>query len=124
MSHLRRRGLARSWVGALATVAVVATGMAAAGQAQAAPPTKPEATPASKIKPELMAKLDGKDAKEATDYWVRFTAKADLSTASTITDWNERGTAVAAALKQTAAASQAKVRARRSCSSSPKGTLW
>ncbi|WP_242002104.1 S8 family serine peptidase [Kribbella steppae] len=92
-------------------MAVVATGMAAAGQAQAAPPTKPEATPASKIKPELMAKLDGKDAKEATDYWVRFTAKADLSTASTITDWNERGTAVAAALKQTAAASQAKVRA-------------
>ena len=84
MSHLRRRGLARSLVGALATVAVVATGMAAAGQAQAAPPTKPEATPtpAGKIKPELMAKLDGKDAKEATDYWVRFAAKADLTAAS------------------------------------------
>ncbi|WP_460664915.1 S8 family serine peptidase [Kribbella swartbergensis] len=98
-------------------MAVVATGMAAAGQAQAVtdsgPPTKPEATPApaSKIKPELLAKLDGKDAKEATDYWVRFTAKADLTAAGRISDWNERGTAVAAALKKTAAQSQAGVRA-------------
>ena len=58
MSHQPRRGLARSLVGALATVAVVATGLAAAGQAQAAPPTKPEAT-ADKIKPELKAKLAG-----------------------------------------------------------------
>ncbi|MEV0286075.1 S8 family serine peptidase [Kribbella sp. NPDC050820] len=110
MSHQRRRGLARSLVGALATVAVVATGMAAAGQAQAAPPTKPEQA-ASKIKPDLMAKLDGKDAKAATDYWVRFAAKADLTAASRITDWNERGTAVAAALRKTAADSQVKVRA-------------
>ena len=100
MSHQRRRDLARSLVGALATVAVVATGLAAAGQAQAAPPTKPEPTPASKIKPELLAKLDGKDAKSATDYWVRFAAKADLTAASKITTGTERGTAVAAALKQ------------------------
>ncbi|WP_238335282.1 S8 family serine peptidase [Kribbella amoyensis] len=99
-------------MGALAAVAVVTTGLAASGlAAQAAPPTKPEATPASKIKPEVMAKLEGKDAKEATDYWVRFTAKADLSKASTITDWTQRGTAVAAALKKTAAESQAKVKA-------------
>ena len=86
MSH-QRKGLARSLVGALATVAVVATGMASTGQAQASPPAKPESTPApaAKIKPELMAKLDGKDAKSATDYWVRFPAKADLSAASKIT---------------------------------------
>ncbi|WP_242000885.1 S8 family serine peptidase [Kribbella rubisoli] len=97
----------------LAALAVVATGMAAAGQAQASPPTKPEATPspAAKIKPELMAKLDGKDAKSATDYWVRFGAKADLTAASKITNWNERGTAVAAALKKAAADSQASIRA-------------
>ncbi|WUJ71395.1 S8 family serine peptidase [Kribbella soli] len=97
----------------LAALAVVATGMAAAGQAQASPPTKPEATPspAAKIKPELMAKLDGKDAKSATDYWVRFGAKADLTAASKITNWNERGTAVAAALKKSAADSQASIRA-------------
>jgi subtilisin family serine protease len=112
MSH-HRKGLARSLAGALATVAVVATSLAAAGQAQASPPTKPEATPspAAKIKPELLAKLDGKDAKAATDYWVRFAAKADLSAASKITNWNERGTAVAAALKKAAADSQAKIRA-------------
>ena len=61
MSH-HRKGLARSLVGALATVAVVATSLAAAGQAQASPPTKPEATQASKIKPDLLEKLDGKDA--------------------------------------------------------------
>ncbi|WP_432878679.1 S8 family serine peptidase [Kribbella sp. CA-245084] len=100
-------------VSTLAALAVVATGMAAAGQAQASPPTKPEATPspAAKIKPELMAKLDGKDAKSATDYWVRFGAKADLTAASKITNWNERGTAVAAALKKSAADSQASIRA-------------
>jgi subtilisin family serine protease len=86
--------------------------MAAAGQAQAAPLATPAATPpAGKIKPELLEKLDGKDAKSATDYWVRFGASADLTAASRITDWNERGTAVAAALKKTAAESQAKVRA-------------
>ena len=113
MSHQPRRGLARSLVGALATVAVLATGLAAVGQAQAAPPTKTDATPspAAKIKPELMAKLEGKDAKASSDYWVRFGAKADLTAASNITDWNERGTAVAAALRKTAADSQAKIRA-------------
>ncbi|MEU4195774.1 S8 family serine peptidase [Kribbella sp. NPDC026611] len=98
-------------MGALATVAVVTTGLAAAGQAQASPPTKPEATPASKIKPELLSKLSGKEAKSATDFWVRLAPKADLTAASRITDWTERGTAVANALRQTATESQAKVRA-------------
>ncbi|MEU8225744.1 S8 family serine peptidase [Kribbella sp. NPDC048915] len=123
MSH-QRKGLARSLVGALATVAVLATGMAAAGQAQASPPTKPEATPAAKIKPELLDKLNGKNAKSATDYWVRFADKADLSAAGKITDWNERGTAVAAALKKTAAASQAKVRAELDAQKVKYKTFW
>ncbi|GAA1573818.1 hypothetical protein GCM10009789_29130 [Kribbella sancticallisti] len=97
---------------ALAAVAVVTTGLAATGQAQAAP-TKPDgaAAPAAKIKPDVLSKLEGKDAKEATDFWVRFSAKADLAKAGTITDWNQRGTAVAAALRKTAAESQAQVRA-------------
>ncbi|TCM40949.1 subtilisin family serine protease [Kribbella sp. VKM Ac-2568] len=126
MSHQRRRGLARSLVSALAAVAVVTTGLAAAGQAQAAPPTKPGGTPApaSKIKPDVLSKLEGKDAKEATDYWVRFTAKADLSKASTITDWNQRGTAVAAALRKTAAESQAKVRAELDASKVKYQAFW
>src|SRR5690349_21634075 len=111
MSHQRRGGLARSLVSALAAVAVITTGLASA--AQAAPPTKPSGTPApaGKIKPDLLSKLQGDNAKEATDFWVRFSAKADLSKARTITDWNQRGTAVAAALKKTAAESQAGVKA-------------
>ncbi|HEY0472574.1 MAG TPA: S8 family serine peptidase, partial [Kribbella sp.] len=99
---------------ALAAVAVVSTGLAAAGgPAQAAPSAKPAATPtpAAKIKPDLLAKLEGTNAKEATDYWVRFTDKADLTAASRITNWNQRGTAVAAALRKTAAESQKTVRA-------------
>ena len=66
---------------------------------------------ASQVLEFIKAKLDGKDAKSATDYWVRFAAKADLTAASKITNWNERGTAVAAALKKAAADSQAKIRA-------------
>jgi len=112
MSYQRRRGLTRSLVGTLAALAVVTTGLAATGQAaQAAPEPGGTPAPAAKIKPEVLAKLQGKEAKEATDYWVRFTAKADLSAASAITDWNQRGTAVAAALRKTAAESQTKVRA-------------
>src|SRR4051812_41219705 len=108
MSHQRRRGIARSLVSALAAVAVVATGLAASGAAAQAAPADPAAppAPASKIKPDLLSKLDTKDA---ADFWVRFTDKADLSQASAITDWNLRGTAVAAALRKTAAESQAKV---------------
>jgi subtilisin family serine protease len=113
MSHQRRRGITRSLVSALAAVAVVATGLAASGAAAQAAPAAPAAppAPAAKIKPDLLSKLEGKDAKSATDFWVRFTDKADLSQASAITDWNQRGTAVAAALRKTAAESQAKVRA-------------
>ncbi|MET7283095.1 S8 family serine peptidase [Kribbella sp. NPDC005582] len=112
MSDSRRRGLARTLVGALATVAVVATGLGATGAALAAPPTKPAGTdPAAKIKPDLMAKLSGKDAKAANDYWVYFGQKADLASASKITDWTERGTAVAEKLRATAAASQKSVKA-------------
>jgi subtilisin family serine protease len=126
MSHQRKRGLARSLVSALAAVAVITTGLAASGLAQAAPPTKPEATPtpASKIKPELLSKLEGKDAKEATDFWVRFSDKADLAKASKITNWNERGTAVAAALRKTAADSQAKVKAELDAQHVQYQTLW
>ncbi|ONI72411.1 peptidase S8 [Kribbella sp. ALI-6-A] len=123
MSHQRSRGLARSLVSTLAAVAVVATGLAATGTAQAAPAT-PAADPASKIKPELLSKLQGKDAKEATDYWVRFTAKADLSKASTIADWNARGTAVAAALRKTAAESQASVKAELDAQHVKYQTFW
>ncbi len=126
MSHPRKRGLARSLVSALAAVAVITTGLAASGPAQAAPAAKPGATPApaSKIKPDLLSKLEGKDAKEATDFWVRFSEKADLSKAAAITDWTERGTAVAAALRKTAAESQAKVKAELDGQRAEYKTFW
>ncbi|GAB7036483.1 MULTISPECIES: S8 family serine peptidase [Catenuloplanes] len=50
-------------------------------------------------------------AKAEADYWIRFTAKADLGKAAATKDWNARGTAVAAELKKTANAAQEKVRA-------------
>ncbi|QNE17719.1 S8 family serine peptidase [Kribbella qitaiheensis] len=126
MSHQRRRGLARSLVSALAAVAVVTTGLAAAGSAQAAPPTKPSGTPApaAKIKPDLLSKLQGNDAKEATDFWIRFSAKADLGKAGAISDWNQRGTAVAAALKKAATESQAGVKAELDAAHASYKTYW
>jgi subtilisin family serine protease len=127
MSHQRKKGLARSLVSAFAAVAVVTTGLAASGLAQAAPPTKPGSTPvapASKIKPDLLSKLEGKDAKEATDFWVRFSDKADLTAASKITDWNQRGTAVAAALKKAAADSQAAVKTELDAQHASYKTYW
>lgn len=124
MSHQRRRGFARSLVSALAAAAVITTGLASA--AQAAPATEPSGTPApaSKIKPDLLSKLQGKDAKEATDFWVHFSAKADLTAASKITDWNQRGTAVAAALKKTATESQAGVKAQLDAGHASYKSYW
>ncbi|MEU0095147.1 S8 family serine peptidase [Kribbella sp. NPDC006257] len=109
---------------ALAAAAVITTGLASA--AQAAPATEPSGTPApaSKIKPDLLSKLQGKDAKEATDFWVHFSAKADLTAASKITDWNQRGTAVAAALKKTATESQAGVKAQLDAGHASYKSYW
>ncbi|MGH8774164.1 MAG: S8 family serine peptidase [Jiangellaceae bacterium] len=56
-----------------------------------------------KIRPELAESLASKG--EAS-FWIRFRDRADLRDASQVADWAERGTAVAAALKKTAAASQ------------------
>jgi subtilisin family serine protease len=97
-------------VSALAAVAVVATGLAASGAAARATPAAPAAppAPAEKIKPDLKSKLE---AKGSSDFWIRFGEKADLSKASAIKDWTQRGTAVAAELRKTAATSQTGVKA-------------
>jgi len=60
-----------------------------------------------KIESDLAASLDDKGS---GDFYVDFTERADLSTATGITDWAERGTAVVKALQATAEASQAEVR--------------
>jgi len=100
----RRLRLARSLLSAGAALVVVAAGLAATGTAAQAGDT----AIGDKIRPELARTLQ---AKGQADFWVRFAPKADLSKASAIKDWNERGTAVATALQKTAEESQAKVRA-------------
>jgi subtilisin family serine protease len=102
----RRLRLARSLLSAGAALVVVATSLAATGSAAQAAPGG--SATSDKIRPELSKRFQ---AKGESDFWIRFAPKADLSKASAIEDWNERGTAVAAALRKTADESQAKVRA-------------
>ncbi|WP_240617326.1 S8 family serine peptidase [Nocardioides speluncae] len=101
----RRRWLLRSVIGWMAVVGLVVTGVTtqALTGAAADPPSL-----AKKIRPELTKAFE---AKTTTDFWIRFQDEADLTQASKLSNWNERGAAVAAALRKTAAESQAKVRA-------------
>ena len=97
----------------VAAAGLVATG----GGAQAAP----SADGKDKIRPELAAQMA---ARGGGDFWVRFGAKADLSAASKIKDWNERGTAVAAALKKAAAGSQSAIKAELDRSGTKYQAFW
>ncbi|MEV6965891.1 S8 family serine peptidase [Hamadaea sp. NPDC051192] len=103
-----RRRSAAAVLAVLATaLAVTITAPATASPGATATSSKPSKAPKDKIRPDLRKQLDSKDQ---ADFWVAFEAKADLSKAASIKDWNVRGTAVAAALKATAAASQQSVR--------------
>ncbi|MFL6142120.1 MAG: carboxypeptidase regulatory-like domain-containing protein [Labedaea sp.] len=73
--------------------------------ATAAPPSD---NSAAKIEKSVTNSLAAKDN---ADYWVMFGQAADLSAASKIKDWNARGAAVVDALRKTADAAQASVRA-------------
>src|SRR5882672_11312846 len=75
--------------------------------ATAAPP--PSDNSAAKIEKSVTNSLSAKDS---ADYWITFGQTADLSAATNIKDWNARGAAVVDALKKTADASQAAVRAQ------------
>lgn len=95
--------MSRSWV-RRAVVASVAFAIAAStlvGVAQGAGEDK--------IRPKLRQQLA---AEERGDFWVRFADRADLSAAARTSDWTARGTAVARALRETAARSQTAVRER------------
>ncbi|WP_250002974.1 S8 family serine peptidase [Actinoplanes sp. M2I2] len=98
------RRTVRSLVGAGMALLVAGAGLAAPGSAQAAP----AAGSKDKVRPELAAQMA---ARGGGDFWIRFGARADLGAASQIKDWDQRGTAVAAALKKAAASSQTGVRA-------------
>ncbi|MEU2614248.1 S8 family serine peptidase [Micromonospora sp. NPDC007271] len=101
---------------ALATTALVAVSTGA----QAATGTG-AGSPSDKIRPDLAKQLEGKSE---GDFWIHFKDKADLSKASQIKDWAERGTAVAEALQKTAADSQAKIRAELNSSGVKYETFW
>ncbi|MGC4806440.1 S8 family serine peptidase [Micromonospora sp. DT233] len=103
-----------------AAIALVATGLATTGSGALAAPGGATGA-ADKIRPELMNQLQ---AKSESDFWIRFTAKADLGKASAIKDWNKRGTAVAEALRKTAADSQAKIRAELDGTGAKYQTFW
>jgi subtilisin family serine protease len=65
------------------------------------------ASTAGKIDPAVAAALQ---AQGSAEFFVYFSERADLSAASAITDWNQRGAAVVAALRDTADRSQAVAR--------------
>ncbi|WP_369371687.1 S8 family serine peptidase [Promicromonospora sp. Populi] len=61
---------------------------------------------ADKITPAVQTRLEAKDS---TDFWIRFADQPDLEPAKAIADWDERGQYVYEALTSTAKASQAGV---------------
>ena len=93
----------RLLVASFSALALVGGVVAAPSLATAAPSAGGSA---SKIAPELATALD---ADGSASFWVRFAARADLSAAQQIDDWDARGTAVYRALKATARESQADV---------------
>ncbi|SCL28877.1 N-acetylneuraminic acid mutarotase [Micromonospora pallida] len=114
------RHLARSLVSTGAALVLTISGLAATGSGAAAAPGESSSVEA-KVRSELTKQFE---AKEESDFWVRFGPRADLSKASAIKDWNERGTAVAAALKKTAAESQSKVRDKLDKAGVKYETFW
>ncbi|MGS2616189.1 S8 family serine peptidase [Micromonospora sp. LZ34] len=109
---------------AAAAMVLAAAGLATTGtgaQAALAGAAAGAASPSDKIRPDLAQQLEGKTE---SDFWIRFTDRADLSQARAIKDWAERGTAVAEALKKTAAESQAKIRAELDGAGAKYQTFW
>ena len=86
----------------LVTVVVAAALLAILPASAQADPALGSSSDTDKIKPQLAQQLEQKD--EAS-FWVRFD-QADLTSASQIKDWNERGKAVYDALTSAADASQ------------------
>ncbi|MEU8261528.1 S8 family serine peptidase [Micromonospora sp. NPDC048999] len=115
------RQIARPLLSAGAALALVATALVATGTGAQAGTGIGAVSPSDKIRPDLAQQLQGKSE---GDFWIHFKDKADLSKASAIKDWNERGTAVAEALQQTAAKSQAAIRAELNSSGVKYQTFW
>ncbi|MGR6319832.1 S8 family serine peptidase [Micromonospora soli] len=114
-----RRRLASRLASAGTAIALVAAGLALTGNGAQAAQSGPSTS--DKIRPELTRQLEGKSE---GDFWIHFKDRADLSKASAIKDWAQRGTAVADALKKTAADSQAKIRGELDSSGTKYQTFW
>ncbi|HEY3261917.1 MAG TPA: carboxypeptidase regulatory-like domain-containing protein [Pseudonocardiaceae bacterium] len=86
---------------------LVSAVLAALGLLVAPAAAQPSTTGANKIETSVATELRNRGR---ADFYVEFAERADLSAASTIADWNQRGAAVVAALRGTADASQLDVR--------------
>jgi subtilisin family serine protease len=104
-NHRRRWRPLRAVLSGLAAITLAAGTMAATASTASSSPQGPAASD-DKIRPKLLDQLESKDS---VDFWIYFEAKADLSKAGSLKDWDERGTAVARELRQTADSSQAAV---------------
>ncbi|MEV4417834.1 S8 family serine peptidase [Catellatospora sp. NPDC049609] len=100
---------------------LAATGLVGFGTGAQAVPREAGTAVEDKIRPELVKQFQ---AKSEGDFWIRFKDRADLSKATTIKDWAQRGTAVADALRKTAIASQEKIRAELDGSGVKYRTFW
>ena len=105
----------RSILGLLSAVLAVLGLLAAPASAQ------PASDPASKIEGALAATLD---AKGSAEFMVYFSDQADVSFATGIKDWAQRGQAVMEALQKTANESQAGVRAQLDAARADYRAYW
>jgi subtilisin family serine protease len=106
----------RVWLRLLGMLSVV---LAAVGMV-AGPATATPDSLSAKIEPAVASALE----QGSTDYFVTFREQADLTAASAITDWNQRGAAVVDALQKTADASQAAARQRLDAAGVEHTSYW
>ena len=99
----------RWWVTSVAAASLAASGLGMSGPAVAGPTAPTTPSVADKIDAAVSTELADEDR---ADVWVRFAERPDLSQFEKISDWNERGQAVADALQAAADSSQKEVRAQ------------
>ncbi|MFE9689556.1 S8 family serine peptidase [Micromonospora sp. NPDC005806] len=121
LRHPPGRRLASRLASAGTAIVLAAASLATIGTGAQAAQSETGASTSDKIRPELTRQLQ---AKSEGDFWIHFKDRADLSQAGAIKDWAKRGTAVADALKKTAAESQAKIRAELDGSGAKYQTFW
>jgi subtilisin family serine protease len=118
----RNRVLARAWRLSLAAFLILSGTVSLPLRAVAARDVAAAVNPQAgiEIDPELLQQLD---ADETTAYLIYFRERPDLSAASTM-DWSERGRFVVNALQETAARTQAAVRAYLDASGASYQPFW